>query len=366
MATQTVHDPLSSSRSTPTSHRARIVGWDGGLCEVADHVRRVLGHRINVLIEGESGTGKDLIARAVHERDPVRRDGPFVPVNCAAIPEHLVEAELFGHRQGAFTGAQATRDGYFLQAHGGTLFLDEIGELPMALQPKLLRALQEGAVRRVGDCAERQVDVRVVAATNRDLARAVDEGRFRLDLYYRVADYPIYVPALRHRPQDILPLARHFLQQYREDFDRPQIESYSAAARAWLQSRDWARNNVRELSRTVKQAVLMCDAARIEPEHLGLSERASRLPLRLHPGPFERRQLQQTPDPPEEDADESPVHPPLKLLTERFERGQLQASLEQTRGNLAAAARLLGVSRSTLFDRMKKLDLRRGDFLEEG
>ncbi len=368
MATQAQFAPLTSPHPSLSAEAfwTRIIGWDGGLAEVVDHVRRVLGHRINVLVEGESGTGKDLIARALHDGDPVRRRGPFVPVNCAAIPDHLVEAELFGHRQGAFTGARDTRDGYFQQADGGTLFLDEIGELPMPLQPKLLRALQEGAVRRVGDAAERRVDVRVVAATNRDLTRAVDEGRFRMDLYYRVADYPIYVPPLRHRPQDILPLARHFLKLYRDDFERPGIECFTPAARAWLQSRTWARNNVRELSRTVKQAVLVCDTAQIEPQHLGLSERTYRPPLRVHPGPYQPRG---TADPSAGAADGEgtrPGQPPLKLRTQRFERGQVQAALEETQGNLAAAARLLGVSRSTLFDRMRKLGLRRADYLSRG
>ena len=310
-----------------------IIGSEGGLAAVLEHVQRVLGHRVHVLIEGESGTGKELVARAIHDRDPIRRNHPFVPVNCAAIPESLVEAELFGFRKGAFTGALETRDGYFQQADGGTLFLDEIGELPLAMQPKLLRILQENTVRRLGEYTEREVNVRVVAATNQDLNQAMDEGWFRPDLYYRLADYPIHIPPLRQRRQDIAPLARHFLRQYRQEFGKPEIRYLSDRVIARLEAHDWAQNNVRELSRALKQAMLVCDGSVIKPEHLSLPE-----PVRR---PSFRTQLQ------------------------HLERQQLEETLARTSGNITAAARQLGLSRSTLFDRLKKLGIRRMDYLEE-
>lgn len=327
MALRTASHPLSSSPVAQDEGFAGIIGSEGGMAQVIEQVRRVLGQPVHVLIEGESGTGKEVIARALHDRDPCRWRHSFVPVNCAAIPESLVEAELFGFHQGAFTGALKTRDGCFQQADGGTLFLDEIGEFPLSLQPKLLRVLQEKAVRRLGEGQERCVDVRVVAATSKDLGQAMAAGGFRPDLYYRLAEYPIILPPLRQRRQDIVPLAHHFLVQYRQEFGKPGIGRLSPAATARLQAHDWARNNVRELSRALKQAVLLCDGPAIEPEHLSLAD---------------------------------PARPaPLKNQIQRIERGHMEEALTRTNGNIAAAARLLGMSRSTLFDRLRKLDIRR-------
>ncbi len=327
MTTRVTSGPLSFSPARQDSEFDRIIGSKSGLAEVIEQVRRVLGKPVHVLIEGESGTGKEVIARILHDCDPCRQQRPFVPVNCSAVPESLVEAELFGFCKGAFTGALQTRDGYFQQADGGTLFLDEIGEFPLSLQPKLLRVLQEKAVRRLGQSRECPVDVRVVAATNKDLEQAMGEGLFRPDLYYRLAEYPIHIPPLRQRRQDIVPLARYFLRQYRTDFGKPGVERLSDEAAAWLQARDWSQNNVRELSHTLKLAVLWCDGPVIEPGHLA------------RPEPV--------------------LHLPFKDQIRHFERQQLEETLARTNGNIAAAARLLGMSRSTLFDRLKKLGIRR-------
>ncbi|MFH1570011.1 MAG: sigma-54 dependent transcriptional regulator [Gemmatimonadota bacterium] len=316
------HEPDSSCDPL-----ARLVGARAGLAAVVDEVRRLLGVPVNVLLQGESGTGKELVARALHEADPVRGPGPFVPVNCAALPETMVESELFGHCRGAFTGATADRDGAFVCAHGGTLFLDEIGELPLGLQPKLLRALQERACRPLGGRRERPVDVRVVSATNLDLPPRLASGAFRADLYYRLADYVIHLPPLRERRQDILPLAEHFLRTYAKAFGRPHVGGLSPAAARWLRAQDWATNNVRELSVALKRGVLKCDGPRLEVHHL--AERPGPRPFGLRP------------------------------RLETSERAEVTAALEQTRGNLAAAARLLGMKRSTLFDRMRRLGVAR-------
>ena len=292
------------------------------------NLKRVLGLPINILIQGESGTGKEVIARAVHDCDPLRRRHPFVAINAATIPEHLVEAELFGYHKGAFTGAAQTRDGYFQKAHAGTLFLDEIGELPLVLQPKFLRVLQEKTVCRLGEFRERPIDVRVVAATHKDLRQAMSAGCFRTDLYYRLAEYIVDLPPLRQRRQDIGPLARHFLREYCKELHKPGIRRLSDEALAWLEAQDWAENNVRELSLTLRRAVIFCDISEITPDHLILPEALTPSSDRKHRQHFERQYLEQ-------------------ILT-------------RTRGNIAAAARLLGLSRSTLYDRLKKLNIQRG------
>jgi len=304
---------------------AELIGCDSGLAGVADDVCRLLGVPVNVLIEGESGTGKELVARALHEADPARGAGPFVALNCAALPETLAESELFGHCRGAFTGAEADRAGAFATAAGGTLFLDEVGELPLALQPKLLRVLQEKAYRPVGTCRERAADVRVVAASNRDLEDAVEAGAFRADLYFRLAEYVVRVPPLRQRRQDILPLARHFLRQFRREYGRPEVRRLAPGAEAWLLAQDWAASNVRELSVALKRGVLRCDGDCVAAAHL-------------------RREI---------------PHPrPRRAPRPGCDRAALAAALERTGGNLAAAARLLDMKRSTLFDWTRRLGLR--------
>jgi sigma-54-dependent transcriptional regulator len=306
----------------------QIVGSQGGLAGVVEDLRRVLGVRVNVLILGESGTGKEVIARALHEADPRRRHCPLVALNCAALPEALLEAELFGYRQGAFTGAMAGHPGGFLQAQGGTLFLDEVGELPLSLQPKLLRALQERAVRRLGEAREVGVDVRVVAASNRELGGAPDRGSFRADLYYRLADFVIRLPPLRQRRQDLFPLALHFLQASCREFGREPCR-LSPRAVAWLEARDWSRNNARELQVALKRALLLCEGSCIEPEHLEAGQREEAAPA----GGLSQR-------------------------LRAYERSHLEEALASSRGNVSAAARLLEMKRSTLWDRLDKMGIR--------
>jgi transcriptional regulator with GAF, ATPase, and Fis domain len=308
----------------------QIIGSQGGLAPVVADLRRLLGVRVNVLILGESGTGKEVVARALHEADPRRRHRPLVALNCAALPEALLEAELFGYRRGAFTGALADHPGSFLQAQGGTLFLDEVGELPLALQPKLLRVLQERAVRRLGETREVGMDVRVVAATSRTLDPAAVEGVFRADLYYRLADFVVRIPPLRQRRQDLLPLALHFLQTCCRDFGRAPC-SLSPAAASWLEGRDWSQNNVRELQVALKRALLLCEGSCIEPAHL--------------------------------EAGQWEGHSPAPALPQRlraYERVHLEEALVRSQGNVSAAARLLEMKRSTLCDHLVRLGIARG------
>ncbi|MBQ39494.1 MAG: sigma 54-interacting transcriptional regulator [Candidatus Latescibacteria bacterium] len=317
------------TESDPPGPVLDLLQAQDGLREIVTDVKRVLGLPVDVLIRGESGTGKELIARLLHEADPLRCPHRFVAVNCAALPDSLLEADLFGYRRGAFTGATEDREGLFQQAHGGTLFLDEVGELPPRLQPKLLRALQERAVRPVGECEEVTVDVRVVSATNRDLNAAMAHGGFRQDLYYRLADFVVELPPLRQRRCDIPHLADHFLGLFRRQLHRPHVQSLADGAREWLCRCDWRANNVRELSVVMKRAVLMCDGPVLTSQHLwsalGHGESGSRL---------------QAPD-------------------RGDERTQLEAALEQTGGNLSAAARRLGMKRSTLHDRLRRHGIRR-------
>ena len=235
-----------------------ITAHQPGLRALLTDMDRLHGFNISVLVQGESGTGKEVIARALHECDPTRRDGPFVAVNCAALPEQLLEADLFGYRRGAFTGASEDRPGLFAQADAGTLFLDEVGELPLSLQAKLLRVLQERTICPLGASDEKQVDVQVVSATNRDLVDAVRQQLFRQDLYYRLAEYVIGVPPLRERRQDIVPLAHYFAHQYGREFQGSPAQLMVEAER-WLQARDWSSNNVRELSLYIKRALLRCE-----------------------------------------------------------------------------------------------------------
>ena len=234
---------------------AGILGESALLKAALARAARVIPHpQVTVLITGETGTGKELVARAVHYNGP-RRHAPFVDVNCAALPEHLLESELFGHEKGAFTDASAAKPGLFELANGGTLLLDEIGHLPLALQGKLLRSLEERVVRRVGGTKNVSIDVRIVAATHVDLAGAVKRGEFREDLYYRLNVVPIELPALRQRREDIVPLARHFLAKSAADYGLPEPTLTQAAERE-LMRRDWA-GNVRELRNIMERSTLL-------------------------------------------------------------------------------------------------------------
>src|SRR5213594_4389910 len=232
-----------------------VVAESAAMRAALDLVARVAGHKSTVLITGESGTGKEVVARAIHRASP-RAGGPFVAINCAAIPESLLESELFGHARGAFTGATTESMGLFEAADGGTLLLDEIGELPLGLQAKLLRVLQDGEIRRVGDQRNRRVDVRLLAATARDLAAEAKAGQFREDLFYRLNVVAIHLPPLRERPEDIAPLARLFAAQLSRRLGRP-VE-LSAAAVTWAERQPW-RGNVRELEHAIERAAVLSD-----------------------------------------------------------------------------------------------------------
>ena len=292
-------------------------------------VARVAEHQTTVLITGESGTGKEMIARAIHRASP-RAGGPFVGINCAAIPESLLESELFGHVRGAFTGASADKAGLFDQADGGTLLLDEIGELPVGLQAKLLRVLQEGEIRRVGDQKTRRVDVRVLAATARDLAAEAAAGLFREDLFYRLNVVAIKLPPLRERREDITPLARHFTARLAQRFGRSL--TLSDAAVAWLDAQEW-RGNVRELENAIERAAVLTDKETLEPGDFAVVP-----PLRT--------------------AERGPRgEGTLKDLVEAVERQAISDVLQEVNGNRRAAAKRLDVSLRTLFYKMSRYGL---------
>src|SRR5262249_37224173 len=237
-----------------TQFAPEIVGQSPQIVEALETIQHVAASECSILITGETGTGKELFARATH-RASKRRSGPFVPVNCAAIPDTLPETELFGHPKGAFTGATTSRRGRFVAANDGTIFLDEIGDLPLAAQAKLLRVLEERVVSPVGSDTDIPVDVRIVAATHRNLEEMVEQGKFRADLYFRLAVVPIHLPALRDRPDDILTIANLFVARARERLGR-MVEGLDAAARTALTAYHWP-GNVRELSHVIERAVLL-------------------------------------------------------------------------------------------------------------
>ena len=313
-----------------------IVGRSRAMAEVLALIDKVADTPSTVLIEGESGTGKELVARAIHWRGE-RRKGPFVAVNCAAIPESLIESELFGHAAGAFTGAHRARAGLFETAHRGTLLLDEVGELPLSTQAKLLRVLQEKAVRRVGEGRERPVDVRILAATNRSLEQAVAEGRFREDLYYRLHVFRIVVPPLRERREDIPLLARAFLLKHAEVLGK-RIEGFTDEALEALERHDY-KGNVRELENYVERAVTLASGPRIGLEQL--------------PSTLRRRGVA--------GATVKPVTCrggiDLEAYLEKVERELILDALEVAGGVKTKAAQLLGISFRSLRYRLKKLGL---------
>ncbi len=248
-----------------------LIGAGAWIAELYDRIAMVAATDASVAIFGESGTGKELVARTIHTSSP-RRDAPFVVVNCAAIPEPLIEDELFGHVRGAFTDATRDREGLIAAAHGGTLFLDEIGELPLPLQAKLLRVLQSQEFRRIGDDHDRRVDVRVITATNRDLEALVARGSFRQDLYYRIAVFPLHLPPLRDRPDDIPLLVHHFVQKYRTRLGK-QIEGVSPGALARFADHAYP-GNVRELENKVQQAMVVATGSTIEDDDVSTPPRA--------------------------------------------------------------------------------------------
>jgi len=330
------------SRFAPES----VVAESARMREVLELVRRAAASRSTVLVTGESGTGKELVARAVHYGSD-RVGGPFVAVNCKALAEGVLESELFGHERGAFTGAERTRAGLFERADGGTLFLDEIGEVPPEFQAKLLRVLQERAVRRVGGSDERAVDVRIVAATNRDLRSEVAAGRFREDLYFRLAVIPIQLPPLRERREDVLPLARHFLERWRAELDRPSLD-WTPEVEDALVRHPWP-GNVRELENAVERGAVLARGERITLDDLLLeSPDATRNTERGDVTAHATR------------ASDDAAAPPAATLRDHLDRAtreHLERVLAQHRGRRGEAARALGVDRATLYRLMRRLGL---------
>jgi len=306
--------------------------------EVFQTIRKVATVDVPVLILGESGTGKEVVARAIHGRS-LRASGPFIPINCGAIPENLLESELFGHEKGAFTGAQARVRGKVEYAQEGSLFLDEIGEMPPLLQVKLLRFLQEKLIQRVGGREDINVDARIIAATNSDLAQAISAGQFREDLYYRLGVITIQLPPLRERGSDIPLLANLFLQRYGHEFAR-KVRGFSAAALQAIQQFDWP-GNVREMENRVKRAVVMADGPIIKPADLGFEAGAERKDG--------------------SDVASAATDAGLQLdgLSLREARGLVEKQLlvramEQHAGNVSRAAEILGLTRPTFYDLLKK------------
>jgi len=310
----------------------RLVGESSAMRSVWRLIQRVAPTSSTVLIRGETGTGKELVARSVHDNS-LRHEKPFVTVNCGALPETLIESELFGHRRGAFTGADDHRVGLFEVAHGGTIFLDEIGELPKSLQAKLLRVLESGEIRPVGDNESRQVDVRVICATHRDLEEMVRDDEFREDLMFRINTFEIAIPPLRDRKEDIPQLARHLFDRFRPG-SHPQDEVFSDAAMTELTTHDWS-GNVRELANVVEHATILCDEPPIEPEHLPrrFTERKTQTVPLDHDGPATIKAM------------------PAVSLRE-LEIQAIYDALDRHDGNKPKAAEELGISLKTLYNKL--------------
>lgn len=317
--------------------RYEMLGQSPALTEIRDQIARVAPTNGRVLILGESGTGKELIARAVHKMSH-RTNNPFIKVNCAAIPEELIESELFGSDRGAFTGAVKTRDGKFLQADGGTLFLDEIGDMSLSVQAKVLRALEQGEFERVGGAKTFQVDVRVIAATNKNLHAEVERGKFREDLYFRLNVVPLTAPPLRERREDVPELAEHFLNTYAEE-NGFLPKALSAEARDLLLQYDWP-GNIRELKNLVERLSIMVSGDTIYPEDLPTLDGMS---ITKQPGSFPDLGVGKT----------------LRQVREAVERHYIAEALERHKGNVTRASNALGIERTNLHKKIKQYDLER-------
>ena len=348
-STEATRQEQPAAVAAGTGTRYGIIGKSTGVLEVYAVLERVADTPTTVLITGESGTGKELVARALHENSS-RSDKPFIKVNCAAIPRDLMESELFGYERGAFTGAVGSKPGRFELASGGTLFLDEIGTIPVEMQVKLLRALQESEFERVGGIKTIRVDVRLVAATNSDLKREIGAGTFREDLYYRLNVVPIRLPPLRERIDDLGPLSAHFIAKFNARLKKSVLR-IDAEAQRLLDAYPWP-GNVRELENVIERAVLFSDvdairASDLAPEVRGMAE-SPRPPSASQPA------LGDTPS-------SDGLKEQVKAAMSRLERDLIQAALGQTSGNVTHAARLLKISRKGLQLKMKELGLREKD-----
>jgi two-component system response regulator AtoC len=345
---------LSRTEASPSPKTAEtrfgIIGNSQSLTDLYGVLERVADTPSTVLITGESGTGKELVARALHDHSS-RRDKPFIKVNCAAIPKELLESELFGYERGAFTGAVSSKPGRFELANGGTLFLDEIGEIPVEMQVKLLRALQESEFERVGGIKTIRVDVRLVAATNRDLKKLIANGTFREDLFYRLNVVPIRLPALRERASDIPLLVEHFLLKFNERLKK-HVTGADADAIEQLQQYGWP-GNIRELENVIERAVLFCDSQSLRAEDLPVEVRGGGVGGSITPPPTEAEMQAAL-------SGEGGLKEHVKVAMSRLERELVGRALQQTGGNVTHAARLLKISRKGLQLKMKELGLREG------
>ncbi len=315
-----------------------IVGRSGAMQDVFAMVLRAAPTRATVLLAGESGVGKDMIARAIHYHSP-RKDKPFIKINCTAIPENLMESELFGYEKGAFTGANMTKPGKFEQADTGTVFLDEIGDVPMAIQVKLLRILQEREFERLGSNKTRHIDVRVVAATNVDLRRALEEGTFREDLYYRLNVLPINIPPLRERREDIPYLADHFIRKHAAELGTAELEM-SMDATAKLMAYHWP-GNVRELENVIERSLVLAMGGRLEAGDIRL-DMAPRSRVAASGGGGE------------------PMFLPDGMTLDQYEEAIIREAMRRAQGNKSQAARLLGLTRNALRYRLGQMGMETG------
>ena len=304
----------------------RMITGAPEMLKVSRTIERVATNNVSVMLLGASGTGKELLAHGLHDASN-RREGAFIAINCAAIPENLLESELFGHEKGAFTGAVKTTEGKIEMAQGGTLFLDEVGDIPLPLQVKLLRFLQERVIERIGGRKPIAVDTRVVCATHRDLDAMIAEGTFREDLYYRLAEIVVKIPTLAERPGDAGLLAKHFVQRFAPDMN-PQVKGLAPDALAMIDAYPWP-GNVRELENRIKRAVIMADAKLVSAADMDLAEAEDDAAAVLN----------------------------LKAVREAADRKAIRRALARTEGNISGAAKLLGISRPTLYDLLKLYDL---------
>jgi len=317
---------LASQTASDTRVLGRLITAAPEMIRVARTIERVASTNVSVMLLGASGTGKELLARGLHDASD-RAKGAFVAINCAAIPENLLESELFGHEKGAFTGAVKTTQGKVEQAAGGTLFLDEVGDIPLQLQVKLLRFLQERVIERVGSRESIPVDTRVVCATHQDLEAMIADGRFREDLYYRLAEIVVKIPSLAERPGDATLLAKAFLARFAKEMN-PQVRGFASDALAVIDAWQWP-GNVRELENRVKRAVIMADEKLVSAADLDLSEPDEELFNALN----------------------------LKSAREQIDRKVIRHALARSEGNISSTAKMLGISRPTLYDLLKQYDL---------
>jgi two-component system response regulator PilR (NtrC family) len=309
-----------------------IIGQSPKMRSIFELIQTVAPQSSRVLITGESGTGKELVARAIHENS-ARAQAPFITINCGAFPETLLESELFGYMKGAFTGANDNRHGLFQAAHGGTLFMDEIGNMSLTMQVKLYRVLQEGKVRPIGSTEERDVDVRIIAATNKDFEKEIAEGRFREDLYYRLSVIPVHLPALRERKEDIPLLARHFLEKFRKSMEKP-IEGLSPEVVRRLENYEWP-GNVRELENTVARALVLARGGLIDREDILLLD-DKHVNTAGHW------------------TDVVPLQAGWKENLELLERKLIERALAAAQGNKSKAADILGIHRRLLYEKLRQ------------